>query len=135
MADDPRFATAGLRFDVAEEIDSRFAPFLMARTRTEVVEYLQGLHVPASAVLSMDEVLEDPQLQARAFWAYPEPLGEGVKMPGVPFVLPSSPDSFSAAPQIGADTGTLLEETGLRRVEIETLAEAGVIRLGGNRHA
>ena len=57
MADDPRFATAGLRFDVAEEIDGRFAPFLMARTRTEVVEHLQGFHVPASAVLSMDEVL------------------------------------------------------------------------------
>lgn len=135
MADDPRFATAGLRFDVAEEIDGRFAPFLMARTRTEVVEYLQGFHVPASAVLSMDEVLEDPQLQARAFWAYPEPMGKGVKMPGVPFVLPSSPESFSAAPQIGADTGAVLEETGLRRTEIETLAEAGVIGLGEHRHA
>ena len=131
MADDPRFATAGLRFDVAEEIDGKFAPFLLARTRTEVVEHLQGFHVPASSVLSMDEVLEDEQLQARAFWAYPEPLGEDVKMPGVPFVLPSSPDSFRAAPELGADTSVALEAAGMRTSEVEQLAESGVIKLGG----
>ena len=121
MADDPRYATAGLRFDVAEEIDGKFAPFLMARTRTEVVEHLQGFHVPASAVLSMDEVLEDEQLQARAFWAYPEPLGEGVKMPGIPFALPSSPDTFTAAPELGADTNAALREAGLTDAEIVKL--------------
>ena len=134
MADDPRFATAGLRFDVAEEIDGKFAPFLMDRTRTEVVEHLQGFHVPASAVLSMDEVLEDEQLQARAFWAYPEPLGEGVKMPGVPFVLPSSPDSFHAAPTLGADTFDVLSNAGMQASKIESLAESGVVKLGSEAH-
>ena len=126
MADDPRYATAGLRFDVAEEIDGKFAPFLMSRTRTEVVEHLQGFHVPASAVLSMDEVLEDEQLQARAFWAYPEPLDEGVKMPGIPFALPSSPDTFTAAPELGADTTEALREAGL--------TDAEIVKLGGLRH-
>ena len=134
MADDPRFATAGLRFDVAEEIDGRFAPFLMARNRTEVVEYLQSVHVPASAVLSMDEVLRDPQLQARAFWAYPEPLGEGVKMPSVPFVLPSSPDNFSSAPRLGADTAQALGEAGMAEDEIAALVEDGVIAKAGGDH-
>ena len=131
MADDPRYATAGLRYDVAEEIDGRFAPFLMSRTRTEVVEHLQAQHVPASAVLSMDEVLVDEQLEARAYWAYPEDLGEGVKMPGVPFVLPSSPTQFKAAPTLGADTASVLDEVGLRRDEIESLATSGVISLSG----
>jgi crotonobetainyl-CoA:carnitine CoA-transferase CaiB-like acyl-CoA transferase len=131
MADDPRFATAGLRFDAAEEIDGRFAPFLMARTRGEVVEHLQGFHVPASAVLSMDEVLEDEQLQARAFWAYPEALGEGVKMPGLPFVLPSSPGSFRAAPNLGADTEEVLLDAGVGQSEIAALAELGVIKVSG----
>ncbi|MDE2987950.1 MAG: CoA transferase [Chloroflexota bacterium] len=134
MADDPRFATAGLRFDVAEEIDGRFAPFLMARNRTEVVEYLQSFHVPASAVLSMDEVLEDPQLQARAFWAYPESMGEGVKMPGVPFALPSSPDNFSAAPRLGADTAQALGEAGMADDEIAALVEDGLIAKAGGDH-
>ena len=131
MADDPRYATAGLRFDVAEEIDGRFAPFLMARTRTEVVEHLQGFHVPASAVLSMDEVLEDEQLQARAFWAYPEAVGDGAKMPGVPFALPSSPESFRSAPDLGQHTRDVLQEAGLRDDEIASLADAGVIALSG----
>ena len=131
MADDPRYATAGLRYDVAEEIDGRFAPFLMSRTRTEVVEHLQAQHVPASAVLSMDEVLVDEQLEARAYWTYPEDLGEGVKMPGVPFVLPSSPTQFKAAPTLGADTASVLDEVGLQRDEIESMATSGVIGLGG----
>ncbi len=131
MADDPRYATAGLRYDVAEEIDGRFAPFLMSRTKTEVVEHLQAQHVPASAVLSMDEVLVDEQLEARAYWAYPEDLGEGVKMPGVPFVLPSSPTQFNAAPTLGADTASVLDEVGLQRDEIESLATSGVIGLSG----
>ncbi len=131
MADDPSYATAGLRYDVAEEIDGRFAPFLMSRTRTEIVEHLQAQHVPASAVLSMDEVLVDEQLEARAYWAYPEDLGEGVKMPGVPFVLPSSPTQFKAAPTLGADTASVLDEVGLRRDEIESLAASDVIGLRG----
>ena len=130
MADDPRYATAGLRFDAAEEIDARFAQFLLARTRTEVVEHLQGHHVPASAVLSMDEVLVDDQLEARAYWAYPEALGDGVKMPGLPFALPSSPDEFRAAPPLGADTAEQLGEVGLESSELESLAASGVIGLG-----
>ncbi|MDE2967668.1 MAG: CoA transferase [Chloroflexota bacterium] len=135
MADDLRYATAGLRFDAAEEIDGRFAPFLMARRRSEVVEHLQGFHVPASAVLSMDEVLEDEQLQARAFWAWPESLGDGARMPGLPFHLPSAPDGFSAAPRLGADTSAALEEAGMTSGEIEALVASGAIAADGAVHA
>ena len=134
MADDPRYATSGLRFDAAEEIDGRFAPFLMSRTRTEVVELLQDFHVPASAVLSMDEVQQDEQLEARAFWAYPEHLAAGAKMPGLPFVLPSSPGDCRAAPRLGADTRAVLSEAGIDDAEIESLSEAGVIALNGSAH-
>ena len=128
MADDPRYATAGLRFDAAEEIDGRFAPFLMARTRTDVVELLQDCHVPASAVLSLDEVLEDEQLQARAYWAYPEHLSPGAKMPGIPFTLPSSPAEFCAAPVLGANTRDALAEAGMGRDEIDSLLQSGAAR-------
>ena len=106
----------------------------MARNRTEVVEYLQSFHVPASAVLSMNEVLQDPQLQARAFWAYPEPLGDGVRMPGVPFVLPSSPDNFSSAPRLGADTAQALGEAGMAEDEIAALVEEAVVAKPGSDH-
>ncbi len=131
MADDPRYATSGLRFDAAEEIDARFAPFLTARSRSDVVELLQDHHVPASAVLSMDEVQDDEQLQARAFWAYPEHLGDGARMPGLPFVLPSSPSEFRAAPEIGADTAAALGEAGMSASQIWSLAASGAIRMAG----
>ncbi len=126
MAHNPRYATAGLRFDVAEEIDASFAPILTEHSRTEVVELLQNHHVPASAVLSMDEVLVDPQLEARAYWAYPDALGVNAKMPGIPFALPSSPDRFQAAPSLGADTVAVLLDAGLPLTQIEQLREAGV---------
>ncbi|MCY3557071.1 MAG: CoA transferase [Chloroflexi bacterium] len=132
MANDPRYATAGLRFDAAEEIDGRFAPFLMARTRTEVVEHLQSHHVPASAVLALDEVLEDEQLQARAYWAYPEALGGSAKMPGIPFALPSAPESLQAAPELGAHSAEVLAGAGFSDSEIARLVESGVVKLGAN---
>jgi len=132
MAHDPRYATAGLRFDAAEEIDGRFAPVLAARTRNEVVKHLQSHHVPASAVLAMDEVLEDEQLQARAYWAYPEALGGSAKMPGVPFTLPSAPESFRAAPKLGAHSSDVLAEAGFSASEIARLSESGVVNLGAN---
>ncbi len=134
MADDPRYATAGLRFDAAEEIDAQFAPFLTSRTRADVVEHLQRHHVPASAVLSMDEVLRDEQLESRAFWVCPEDLGLDARMPGVPFVMPSSPTSFRSAPSLGADTREVLVEAGLDDAEIASLAASGEIVLGGERH-
>ena len=121
LGHDPRFATAGLRFDRADEIDRQLEPFLMSRTRRETVELLQEHHVPASAVLSMDEVLQDEQLEARAYWAYPEALGASAKMPGVPFRLPSAPDSFRAAPSLGEHTSEVLGEAGCTREEIEAL--------------
>lgn len=130
MAHDPRYSTSGRRYDLAEEIDGRFAPFLMARTRTEVVTHLQDYHVPASAVLALDEVLHDEQLEARAYWVHPEQLGQAAQMPGLPFVMPSSPDEFRPAPELGADTAEVLTECGLDQPEIESLAAAGIIGVG-----
>ena len=52
-------------------------------------------------------------------------------MPGVPFVLPSSPTQFKAAPTLGADSASVLDEVGLLRDEIESLAASGVIGLSG----
>ena len=49
LADDPRFganAPRSGRADHADEIDQRLAPWLMSRSRSEVVDALQGHHVP-----------------------------------------------------------------------------------------
>ncbi len=127
-ADDPRFGTAGLRYDAADEIDRRLEPVLSQWTRAEAAQVLQDHHVPASAVLSMDEVLVDEQLQARAYWAYPEALGEPAKMPGLPFQLPSSPTAFRPAPSLGEHTAAVLSGAGCSAVEIAAVLESGAGR-------
>ncbi len=130
MAHNPRYSTSGRRYDLAEEIDASFAPFLMARTRSEVVNHLQAHHVPASAVLALDETLRDEQLEARAYWVYPEDLGSGAQMPGLPFLMPSSPLEFKPAPKLGADTAAVLTECGFSEQELIALEQAGLIGVG-----
>ena len=99
----------------------RLAPWLMSRSRGEVVEMLQDHHVPASAVLSLDETLDDEQLRERGFWVSPEQLGAGARMPGLPFRLPSSPSEFRPAPRLGQHTAEVLGEAGCTPHELRRL--------------
>ena len=136
MADDPRFganAPRSGRADHADEIDQRLAPWLMSRSRSEVVDALQGHHVPASAVLSLDETLDDEQLRERDFWVSPEELGAGARMPGLPFRLPSSPSEFRAAPRLGQHTAEVLGEAGCAPTELRQLVGDGVLLNTGSR--
>ena len=127
LADDPRYRTGGLRYDRADEIDALLEPWLLARSRSDVVQRLQDHHVPASPVLELSETLEDEQLRQRDFWIAAEHLGAGARMPGLPFRLPSSPTEPRPAPTLGQHTGEVLAELGCSNSELERLAGDGVI--------
>jgi crotonobetainyl-CoA:carnitine CoA-transferase CaiB-like acyl-CoA transferase len=108
LADERLYAPAE-RFDRAEEIDAVLDPWLAARSAADVVEILQAHRVPAGRVLTMTEVLRDPQLEVRALWATPEHLGPDARLPGAPFRIgPVVP--FRRAPELGEHTGAVLAE-------------------------
>ena len=97
---DTRLEVIAERFDRAAEIDAQINEWLSTRTVDEAVEFLQGRNVPASRLLTMSDVLAEPQLEVRSFWARPKELGEGAQMPGQPFVIDGLRVEIPPAPGI-----------------------------------
>ena len=112
LLDDERFASGGDRFDNAGELDAIILPWLLQRSRREIVERLQDCNVPTSPVLDVLSVQEDEQLADRGFWQALPHLGEGVVAPSLPVRGPVAPKGRVRAPDLGEDTAVVLAETG-----------------------
>ena len=67
---DPKFATAAARMQVEHqrEFDAFFYPWLLARTKQEIMERAQAARVLATAVNTPEDVLRDRHFQARGFF-------------------------------------------------------------------
>ena len=93
IAEDPRFAESTARSRNSEEFDALFIEWLMQHTKREVFELCQAHKVMCAPVLSFQELMEDPQLNARRFFSRTEhprvgelpELGAPVKMSETPW--------------------------------------------------
>ena len=90
-----------IRFDRSEEIDAIIDPWCAGLTTAEVVTALQENRCPAARVLTLQETLRDPQLEARGFWVTAEQAAKNTKMPGVPFRIGGYETPFRPAPALG----------------------------------
>jgi alpha-methylacyl-CoA racemase len=95
-----------------------------AKTRAEWLALFANNDACVEPVNSIEEMLADPQVQARGH----------VRMEGGEPVGMYSPFVFarkerSPAPELGADTRTLLQEVGVDEIEIKSLAERRIIGL------
>jgi CoA:oxalate CoA-transferase len=103
MAEDTRFATDMDRFRNAALIDPVVKEWVEQRTAAEILGVLDKARIPCSAVNTIDEALQDPQVAARdmiAYLDYPD-LGT-LPIPGLPIKLSLTPGSInSAAPRLG----------------------------------
>jgi crotonobetainyl-CoA:carnitine CoA-transferase CaiB-like acyl-CoA transferase len=105
--------------------------FLANITRDEAYHGLQKRGYNTGAVRSPDEVMDDPHLEDRGFWAeveYPE-VGKKFRHPGPAGIFNGSPWRISRrAPLIGEHNEEVLcGELGLTRAELVVLAEGGVV--------
>lgn len=115
LLSDERFVSGGDRFDNAGELDAIILPWLLQRSRREIVERLQECNVPTSPVLDVVEVQHDEQLEDRGFWQPLPHLGDEVVAPSLPVRGPASPRGRPRAPRLGEDTTPVL--SGLPRDE------------------
>ncbi|MFL7870426.1 MAG: CoA transferase, partial [Anaerolineales bacterium] len=92
------------------------------KTRAEWLAMFVGKDACVEPVNSVEEMLSDPQVQARGYIRKED--GEPVGME-TPFVFARK--ERAPAPALGVDTRALLEEIGVSEEEVKALAERKII--------
>jgi crotonobetainyl-CoA:carnitine CoA-transferase CaiB-like acyl-CoA transferase len=131
LAKDPRFKDSAARKQnqsaLIDLLTERFRQF----TTAEWLTRLETAGVPAGPVLSMGEMLQDPQVLARDMVVEVEHARLGrMRALGAPIKFSETPASVTrAAPVLGQHTREILREYGYSDADIEALATAGDVVL------
>ena len=114
LTEEPWFADLQERREHVDEIDEILIDWMKDKTRQEVFEIAAGTwSEPASPLLELAEVLEDPQLRLRDFFADVDHPDTGtLTYPTVPFRMSITQPSFSRAPRLGEHTSTVVQSGG-----------------------
>ena len=130
LVDEPRFASHVQRKANENELEAVLVPLIRDRARGELASALQARGVPASAVLSSEDLFEDEHLAARGFWRKVQhPVMGEITAPAAPFLADgerTGPEH--AAPLLGAHTHEVGRTVlGLSDDEIDSLVEEKVL--------
>ena len=127
---DPRFRDDISRGDNGAAICDRMAAWCGDRTTADALAALERASIPGAAVLTPQEVLDDPQVQATGVFEsveypglqYPAPV------PRVPVWLSDTPAAIRRrAPLVGEHTDQILAELGYGPEEIAELRRNGAV--------
>ena len=78
----------------------------------ELFHEAQARHTPYGWVLPIEDVADNPQLEARKWWVPYETEGGGVKGPGAPYHFSSTPWAMGPHGSVGADSEEVLADIG-----------------------
>jgi crotonobetainyl-CoA:carnitine CoA-transferase CaiB-like acyl-CoA transferase len=112
-ASDPGLATVELRARQIESVYARVGEILKQRTTAEWLELFRELEIPAAPIRSLDELFENPHLNAVGLFETVETQLGPVRLPGVPTWFSRTPGRVAGgAPALGEHTREVLEELG-----------------------
>jgi CoA:oxalate CoA-transferase len=125
---DPRYRDRRAMSDqYPEEAESLIAPWFMQRTKEEILQLCLERRIPCVPVKTFDEVLDDPQLNARDYFQeVPHPAAGIYRYPGPPYRFAGSPcQVVRPAPTLGQHNEEIFcDELGYSP---EELARLGII--------
>jgi crotonobetainyl-CoA:carnitine CoA-transferase CaiB-like acyl-CoA transferase len=127
---DPRFATDQLRGDYRDVICERMAIWCAARTTDEAVAQLNSAGLPAAAILSPQQAIDNPQVTAMGLLQEVDFPGMVRPAPvaGLPLHFSRSPAGIrSAPPRLGEHSDEILRELGFDDDERIRLRQSGII--------
>ena len=131
LANDARFATRTARLANQEDLDSPIADWTRQHDMLAAETQLQAQKVPASALRTMKELYDDPQLQHRQhFVELSHPQHGTTTVEGSRFKFSRTPAQVAggAAPTIGRENSYVLETIlGYSEERITELVAAGVL--------
>ncbi len=131
LVTDPRFADFESRRHQREVLLARLTGRFTERTTAEWLDTLRGA-IPIAPVRSMEEALDRDELAARGMLAeYDHPTFGRVGSIGLPLSMTDHVPEYRAAPRLGADGPTLLEELGLPADQLSRQGSGGPGSTGG----
>jgi len=128
---DPLYQSDQSRGDHSEQILAQMRVWCSERTTAEALEALSKAGLPAGPVHTLQEALDQPQVQAMNFFrlvdGYPG-LAGAVPVPDLPIELTASGGGIERPPpRLGEHTEAILGELGYSDLDIEQLRAARVV--------
>lgn len=128
--EDPRFKDDISRGDHGAVISERLSAWCAERTTAEVLAAMEKARLPAGPVMSPQEVLHDPHVQARGMFHlldYPG-MAKAAPVAQPPVSLSETPAEIRhRAPTLGEHTDQLLQELGYDAAAIAQLREKQIV--------
>ncbi|MDN4075943.1 CaiB/BaiF CoA transferase family protein [Fictibacillus terranigra] len=129
-AEDPRFENNSKRSEHADYLDNLIEDWTKSMPFDEVMRHLDEAKVPAGAIYSIEDIVNDPHYHSRQMIqeVNVEELGK-LKMPGIVPKMSETPGQIEwAGPKLGQHTeGVLADKTNLSTEDIQVLREKGII--------
>ncbi|MEM8985114.1 MAG: CoA transferase [Pseudomonadota bacterium] len=129
LADDPRFRDNPDRVKNLEALVEALTAIFVEQPVAHWIAVLEGASVPTGPIYNVEQMLADPQLEARGMITQVEHKTLGaVKTLGLPIKFTETPVQFNrGAPVLGEHTSEVLGELGYGSEDIESLVSDGVI--------
>lgn len=129
FADDARFHDLNGRNEHRLEILGVVKPWVAARQVAQVLALLDGVDVPAAKIQRIDEVLADPQIQARGMLIEQQhPRFGTLRLPNLPFRFSDCDTTVrQVAPDLGQHNAQVAEKLGFTAADIASMQADGVL--------
>jgi crotonobetainyl-CoA:carnitine CoA-transferase CaiB-like acyl-CoA transferase len=128
-ANDPRFQTDNSRADHGEILSAGVAEWCARYTNEEALQLLRANRVPGAPVHSLQEALEEPQLEALGLMQnVPHPGRSDLRLMKAPFMADGEfPPIRQRPPLAGEHTDELLRELGYSADVVAKLRAANIV--------